>query len=325
MTNRLARESSPYLLQHADNPVDWFPWGPEALEMAREQDKPILLSIGYSACHWCHVMAHESFEDPAIAALMNELFVNIKVDREERPDLDSLYMMAVQMMTGHGGWPMTVFLTPEGKPFFVYLPTNAPHSPYLVADEYREPYAQQGLEDKDARIYGMIANIDDNVGRLLQHLDQKGLAENTIFIFMTDNGPTTRLYNAGLRDQKASSYEGGIRAPFFLRWPAKLQPKISAACVDQRFTRSSASSSTTASGVFSMWEAISSSARPSASCVRLSSFTSSAQEKMPTTSPEASRHGARLTDIQCVRPSAWRVLRSYCTRSPPSASTTSCD
>ncbi len=118
MPNKLAAESSPYLLQHADNPVDWFPWGPEALELARETDKPILLSIGYSACHWCHVMAHESFENEEIAALMNERFVNIKVDREERPDLDALYMLSVQMMTGHGGWPMTVFLTPDGKPFY---------------------------------------------------------------------------------------------------------------------------------------------------------------------------------------------------------------
>jgi len=111
------------------------------------------------------------------------------------------------------------------KPFFVYLPTNAPHSPYLVPDSYREPYAAQGLDDKDARIYGMITNIDDNVGRLLAHLDEKGLAENTIFIFMTDNGPTTRRYTAGLRDQKASVYEGGVRVPFFLRWPARLEPK----------------------------------------------------------------------------------------------------
>ncbi|MEZ5363094.1 MAG: arylsulfatase [Bryobacterales bacterium] len=111
------------------------------------------------------------------------------------------------------------------EPFFVYLPTNSAHSPYQVPDSYREPYAQQGLDDKDARIYGMITNIDDNVGRLLAHLDQKGMAENTIFIFMTDNGPTTQLYTAGLRAQKASVYEDGIRVPFFFRWPAKLKPK----------------------------------------------------------------------------------------------------
>ena len=117
MPNRLAGETSPYLLQHADNPVDWYPWGEEALA-EREAKTPILLSIGYAACHWCHVMAHESFENEETAQLMNELFVNIKVDREERPDLDGIYMQAVQAMTGHGGWPMTVFLTPEGVPFY---------------------------------------------------------------------------------------------------------------------------------------------------------------------------------------------------------------
>ena len=118
MPNHLAQESSPYLLQHANNPVEWYPWGNEALERARVEDKPILLSIGYSACHWCHVMAHESFEDEAIAGLMNRSFINIKVDREERPDLDSTYMAAVQAMTQRGGWPMTVFLTPDGVPFY---------------------------------------------------------------------------------------------------------------------------------------------------------------------------------------------------------------
>lgn len=124
MPNRLANENSPYLLQHADNPVDWYPWGEEALEKARQEDKPIFLSIGYAACHWCHVMAHESFEDPRTARIMNEHFVNIKVDREERPDLDSLYMNAVVAMTGQGGWPMSVFLTPQGEPFYAgtYFP-----------------------------------------------------------------------------------------------------------------------------------------------------------------------------------------------------------
>jgi uncharacterized protein len=116
--NRLAGETSPYLLQHAQNPVDWFPWGPEALETARTQGKPIFLSVGYSACHWCHVMERESFENPEIAALMNQHFINIKVDREERPDIDNIYMAAVQALTGHGGWPMSVFLTPELQPFF---------------------------------------------------------------------------------------------------------------------------------------------------------------------------------------------------------------
>ncbi len=124
MSNRLAQETSPYLLQHKDNPVDWHPWGDQALRTAREEDKPILLSIGYSACHWCHVMERESFEDPETAALMNERFVPVKVDREERPDVDDIYMEAVQQMTGHGGWPLTVFLDPEGVPFYggTYFP-----------------------------------------------------------------------------------------------------------------------------------------------------------------------------------------------------------
>jgi hypothetical protein len=124
MANRLADETSPYLLQHKDNPVEWFPWGEEALARAREQDSPILLSVGYSACHWCHVMERESFEDPETAAFMNDHFVNVKVDREERPDVDALYMEAVQAMAGQGGWPMTVFLDPDGVPFFggTYFP-----------------------------------------------------------------------------------------------------------------------------------------------------------------------------------------------------------
>jgi uncharacterized protein len=126
MTNRLAQETSPYLLQHRENPVDWYPWGAEALGRAREEDRPILLSIGYSACHWCHVMERESFEDEATAAYMNEHFVSVKVDREERPDVDAIYMEAVQAMSGHGGWPMTVFLDPEGVPFYggTYFPPD---------------------------------------------------------------------------------------------------------------------------------------------------------------------------------------------------------
>jgi uncharacterized protein YyaL (SSP411 family) len=127
--NRLAQETSPYLLQHAGNPVDWYPWGEEALRRAREEDRPILLSIGYAACHWCHVMERESFEDPATARVMNERFVCVKVDREERPDLDSVYMDAVVALTGSGGWPMTVFLTPAGEPFFggTYFPPEPRH------------------------------------------------------------------------------------------------------------------------------------------------------------------------------------------------------
>ena len=122
--NRLAHETSPYLLQHAHNPVDWYPWGEEAFARAKAEDKPILLSVGYSACHWCHVMEHESFENADTAAVMNRHFVNVKVDREERPDVDHIYMQAVQSMTGQGGWPMTVFLTPDGTPFYggTYFP-----------------------------------------------------------------------------------------------------------------------------------------------------------------------------------------------------------
>jgi uncharacterized protein YyaL (SSP411 family) len=148
MPNRLANETSPYLLQHAENPVDWFPWGPEALQKAQNEDKPILLSIGYAACHWCHVMAHESFEDPETAAVMNEGFVNIKVDREERPDIDGIYMQAVQAMTGHGGWPMTMFLMPDGRPFYggtYFPPEDRPGLPSFktILRSVRDGYARK--------------------------------------------------------------------------------------------------------------------------------------------------------------------------------------
>src|SRR6266508_2016368 len=156
--NRLAGETSPYLLQHADNPVDWYPWGPEAMERARTEDRPILLSIGYAACHWCHVMEHESFEDPATAAVMNEHFVSVKVDREERPDLDAVYMEAVVAMSGHGGWPMTVFLTPAGEPFYggTYYPPEPRHSLpgfrqvlVAVSDAYRDRRADVARSAKE--------------------------------------------------------------------------------------------------------------------------------------------------------------------------------
>jgi uncharacterized protein YyaL (SSP411 family) len=162
--NALAGETSPYLLQHADNPVDWQPWGETALARARADDKPILLSIGYAACHWCHVMAHESFEDPATAQVMNELFVNIKVDREERPDIDAIYMSAVQAMTGHGGWPMTMFLTPEGVPFHggtYYPPTDRYGMPSFVrvlrsvSEAYRT--RRGDVENTAARVRGLYA------------------------------------------------------------------------------------------------------------------------------------------------------------------------
>ena len=170
MPNRLINETSPYLLQHAHNPVDWYPWGPEALERARSEDMPILLSIGYSACHWCHVMERESFENEDIAALMNESFVSIKVDREERPDLDSIYMTAVQAMTGQGGWPMTVFLTPDGRPFYggTYFPPEErgglPGFPRVVqalARAYREN--REEVVQATQRLIGHIRQVSAGV------------------------------------------------------------------------------------------------------------------------------------------------------------------
>ncbi|MGB5442242.1 MAG: thioredoxin domain-containing protein, partial [Gammaproteobacteria bacterium] len=160
-SNHLAHETSPYLLQHAHNPVDWYPWGPVALEKARTQNKPILLSVGYSACHWCHVMAHESFEDEATAELMNRLFVNIKVDREERPDIDKIYQTAHSLLTRRpGGWPLTVFLTPDDQvPFFAG--TYFPDEPRHGMPSFRE---------------------------LMQHIDQ----------FLAENGQEIRTRNSSL-------------------------------------------------------------------------------------------------------------------------------
>ncbi|HYP18904.1 MAG TPA: thioredoxin domain-containing protein, partial [Chloroflexia bacterium] len=194
MPNRLAAETSPYLLQHKDNPVDWNPWDREALERAKAEDKPILLSIGYSACHWCHVMEHESFENPEIAALMNEHFVSIKVDREERPDLDSVYMEAVQAMTGHGGWPMTVFLTPDGVPFFggTYFPPAPRHGmmsfPQVliaVSRAYHEQrdkvvqsaqemrgFLQSSMAVEPARIEPTPSILDDAARNMLSQMDR---------------------------------------------------------------------------------------------------------------------------------------------------------
>lgn len=170
-TNHLINESSPYLLQHAHNPVDWYPWGDEAFEIARRENKPVLLSIGYSACHWCHVMAHESFENEEIAKLMNENFVNIKVDREERPDLDQIYMNAVQMMTHHGGWPMTVFLTPDAVPFYggTYFPPqdryNIPGFPRVligVAEAYRDK--QDEIRETSASLINELRRLSMTSG-----------------------------------------------------------------------------------------------------------------------------------------------------------------
>jgi uncharacterized protein YyaL (SSP411 family) len=165
-TNRLAKEASPYLQQHAHNPVDWYPWGEEALARAKKEDKPILLSIGYSACHWCHVMAHESFESDAIAKKMNDLFVNVKVDREERPDLDQIYQLTVQLMGRSGGWPLTVFLTPEQKPFFAgtYFPPadkyGMPGFPKIL-DAVAEAYANKraDIETQATELAGAIARV----------------------------------------------------------------------------------------------------------------------------------------------------------------------
>ncbi len=164
MPNRLANESSPYLLQHANNPVEWYPWGEEALRIAKTEDKPIFLSIGYSACHWCHVMEHESFESEQTAQVMNELFVNIKVDREERPDLDSIYMDAVVAMTGHGGWPMSVFLTPEGTPF--YGGTYFPPTP-----RQGMPAFEQVLRSVAHAYHNQRETIDQNGSSLMARIE----------------------------------------------------------------------------------------------------------------------------------------------------------
>jgi hypothetical protein len=161
MANRLASETSPYLLQHAGNPVDWYPWGEEALRRAKEEDRPIFLSIGYAACHWCHVMEHESFEDPETAALMNAHFVNVKVDREERPDLDDIYMRAVTAMTGHGGWPMSVFLTPDGVPFYggTYYPPQ-PRSGMPSFRQVVDAIARAWREQRDEILQGGAQLLD---------------------------------------------------------------------------------------------------------------------------------------------------------------------
>jgi uncharacterized protein len=194
MPNRLAQETSPYLRQHRDNPVDWYPWGAEARERARAEDRPILLSVGYSACHWCHVMERESFEDPETAAYMNEHFVNVKVDREERPDVDAIYMEAVQSITGHGGWPMTVFLDPDGVPFYggTYFPPDESrgmpsfrmvmeavvHAFETQREEIREkaPIARARLGaigEVEPRDLPAAAHLDEAVERLLLAADRR--------------------------------------------------------------------------------------------------------------------------------------------------------
>ena len=183
MSNRLANETSPYLLQHANNPVDWYPWGAEAFERARAENKPILLSVGYSACHWCHVMERESFEDHDTARVMNDLFVNIKVDREERPDVDSIYMQAVQAMTGHGGWPMTTFLTPELVPFWggTYFPPADRHGMpsfrrvlAAVSDAYRSrPEDVQRVGESMRAMYAVQAQRARSTGQVTVEVHER--------------------------------------------------------------------------------------------------------------------------------------------------------
>jgi uncharacterized protein len=165
--NRLAGETSPYLLQHAENPVDWYPWGEEALACARDEDRPILLSIGYAACHWCHVMEHESFEDEETARIQNEHFVNVKVDREERPDLDAIYMDAVVTLTGHGGWPLTAFLTPEGEPFYggTYFPPEPRHG---------LPSFRQVLEAVSSAYSERRGDVSRSAAELVAAIEQAG-------------------------------------------------------------------------------------------------------------------------------------------------------
>src|SRR6186713_2397224 len=169
--NRLARETSPYLLQHKHNPVAWWPWGPEALKNAQVSGRPILLSVGYAACHWCHVMAHESFEDQATADVMNELFVNIKVDREERPDIDQIYMSALHHLGERGGWPLTMFLTPQGEPVWggTYFPKDSRYGRPAFVDVLQEI----------ARIFREDQHVVDNnrtalMARLAQHARPEG-------------------------------------------------------------------------------------------------------------------------------------------------------
>ena len=171
-TNRLIKETSPYLVQHAHNPVDWYPWGPEAFEVAQREQKPVLLSIGYSACHWCHVMEHESFENEAIAKVMNENFVNIKVDREERPDLDHIYMNAVQLMTQRGGWPMTVFLTPEAVPYFAgtYFPPE---------DRYNMPGFPRVLISMAAAFHERKDDIVETANSVLAELQRSSAVKES--------------------------------------------------------------------------------------------------------------------------------------------------
>ena len=207
--NRLGAETSPYLRQHADNPVDWYPWGPEAFAAARAADKPILLSVGYSACHWCHVMAHESFEDPATAAVMNDLFVNVKVDREERPDVDTIYMEAVQALTGRGGWPMTVFMTPDGRPFHggtYYPPVSRGQMPSFTEIMHR-------IQDVWTN---RRQDVDNQADQLTQSLNRTALIQPDPNRTAPGTGPESLAQAAAvLRQQYDAAWGGFGGAPKF--------------------------------------------------------------------------------------------------------------
>ncbi len=207
MRNQLASETSPYLLQHADNPVDWYAWNQAALEKARAENKPIFLSIGYAACHWCHVMAHESFEDEATARFMNEHFVNIKVDREERPDLDSIYMNAVVAMTGQGGWPMSVFLTPDGKPF--YGGTYFPKTP-----RYGMPSFMQVLQGIANAWKTQRADIEHNRAEMQKALSESGVPRTEQDIPLTTRTLELALNNiARAFDNENGGWGGAPKFP----------------------------------------------------------------------------------------------------------------
>src|ERR671929_1620831 len=176
--NRLAHETSPYLLQHAYNPVEWYPWGEDAFQRAKKEDKPIFLSIGYSACHWCHVMAHESFEDEEIAKIMNENFINIKVDREERPDIDDIYQRVCQLATGNGGWPLSVFLTPDQKPYYVgtYFPADGRYgmpSFGSVLNQMSQSYqtSKQQVDSAASEFMRSLSSIAMDIEEQGQHID----------------------------------------------------------------------------------------------------------------------------------------------------------
>src|SRR5437868_13248653 len=208
MPNALIHETSPYLLQHAHNPVNWYPWGEEALQKAMDEDKPILVSIGYAACHWCHVMERESFEDEATAALMNEHFINIKIDREERPDLDHIYMDAVQAMTGSGGWPLNVFLTPEGKPF--YGGTYFPPTPAFNRPSWKEVLLSINEAYKERK-----PQIIQQAENLTQHLfdsNHFGIRDSSGILFKKEDGD--EIYSSLMKN--ADKAEGGFgQAPKF--------------------------------------------------------------------------------------------------------------